>query len=62
MLILRFLGVLCLIGGAASVAAFLITGDRRYLKWVGWIVRFAVGVLLVFIALLLLERILIPVV
>jgi len=60
-LILRFLGVACLIGAAASLAAFLLTGERRYLGWIGWIFRFAVGIVLVFIALLLLERILMPV-
>ena len=62
MLILRLLGILCLIGAAASVAAFLITGNRRYLTWVGWIVRFAVAVVLVFVSLLLLELVLAPVV
>ncbi len=62
MLILRLLGILCLIGAAASVAAFLITGHRRYLSWVGWIFRFAVAMIVVFLALLLLERALVPVV
>ncbi|MCB1906236.1 MAG: hypothetical protein KDH15_02610 [Rhodocyclaceae bacterium] len=62
MLILRFLGVACLIGAAASLAAYLLTGDRRYLRWIGWILRFAAGVVLLFVALLLLERILMPII
>lgn len=62
MLVLRFLGVLCLIGAAASLAAWLITGQRRYLGYIVWIIRFAIGMLLLFVSLLLLERILMPVV
>ncbi|MCB1958389.1 MAG: hypothetical protein KDG55_22160 [Rhodocyclaceae bacterium] len=62
MLILRLLGILCLIGAAASVAAFLLTGNRRYLSVVGWILRFAAAMVIVFVALLLLERVLAPMV
>ncbi|MCB1926535.1 MAG: hypothetical protein KDH17_00730 [Rhodocyclaceae bacterium] len=59
MLILRFLGVACLIGAAVSLVAYLLSGDRRYLRW---ILRFAVGTVVLFVALLLLERILMPIV
>lgn len=61
MLVLRFLGALCLVGMAASVVAYLLTGNRRFLTYSGWIFRFALGVLLLFVALLALERLLVPV-
>ena len=62
MLVLRFLAVLCVVGVVSCVAAYLVTGKREFLTYVGWIIRFALGVLLLFIALLGLERVLMPIV
>ena len=62
MLILRVLGVLCLIGVVACVASYLVSGNRRFLSHALWIFRFAIAVLLVFVGLLALERVLMPMV
>jgi hypothetical protein len=59
-LILRIVAVLVAIGIGASVFAFLFTRDRRYLA-LGWrLFRYAIIVALLFFALLILERVLVP--
>jgi len=60
MLILRFVAVLVAIGIGASVFAFIFTRERRYLV-LGWrLFRYAIIVALLFFALLILERVLVP--
>lgn len=60
MLLLRLIAVLLAIGIGGSLAAFVFTGDRRYLA-LGWrLFRYAIIVALLFFALLILERVLVP--
>ncbi|WP_374403461.1 hypothetical protein [Niveibacterium sp.] len=61
MLILRLLVVLVAIGGVASYFAYLFTGGAAYLRVAKNLARFALVAVLVFFALLLLERVLMPV-
>ncbi|MDD3353110.1 hypothetical protein [Zoogloea sp.] len=62
MLILRLIAVLVAIGIGASLFAFVFTRDQRYLL-LGWrLFRYAVIVALVFLALLLVERVFVPLV
>jgi hypothetical protein len=61
-LILRILAVLIAIGGVASLFAFAFTQDRRYLRFALRIAQFALIAALVFLGLLLLERVLLPVI
>lgn len=60
MLILRIVAVLVAIGIGASVFAFFFTRDRRYLNLAWRLARYAIIVALVFFALLVLERVLVP--
>lgn len=48
MIVIRLLIVALLIAVAASALAWVFTGNRRYLQWIGRILRFALvaGVLL----------------
>ena len=50
-LLLLFAVIICV-----CVAAYLITGQRRYLQWTGKIFKVAVAAGLLFFAVLLLER------
>lgn len=60
MLLLRLIAVLLAIGVGGSLAAFVFTGDRRYLA-LGWrLFRYAIIAALVFFALLILERVFVP--
>lgn len=60
MLLLRLIAVLLAIGIGGSLAAFVFTGDRRYLG-LGWrLFRYAIIAALVFFALLILERVFVP--
>ncbi|MFN3543272.1 MAG: hypothetical protein ACK4UX_00260 [Thiobacillus sp.] len=47
MIVIRLLIVALLIAAAASALAWLFTGNRKYLQWIGRILRFAlvIGVL-----------------
>lgn len=47
MIVIRLLIVALLIAVAASGLAWMFTGDRKYLRWIGRVLRFAlvVGVL-----------------
>ncbi|HOB45194.1 MAG TPA: hypothetical protein PKM60_03440 [Zoogloea sp.] len=62
MLLLRLLGVLVGIGIGASVFAYFFTRDPRYLALAWRLFRYALIVALVFFALLILERVLVPLV
>lgn len=62
MLILRLVMVLAAIGVVLSVAAFFVKGDRRYLDLAWRIFRFGLIAVLVFFALIALERVLVPLV
>jgi hypothetical protein len=61
-LLLRLLGVLVGIGIGASVFAYFFTRDPRYLALAWRLFRYALIVALVFFALLILERVLVPLV
>ena len=56
MLVARLIGVLVLITMGILFAAFLFTGDRRYLGWLKRIVQFAVVFAIAFMALYVVER------
>ena len=60
MLILRFLGILLVIGLVLCVGAGILTRDRRCFEWAWRLCRAGVVVALVFLTLLLLERVLAP--
>lgn len=57
MLVLRLLLVLGLIAVVVSFSVFLLTRDRRYLRFTWQLIKFSVVLLLVFAALLTLGRI-----
>jgi len=56
MLILRILGALLVITVGASAAVYLVTKDRRWLRFSWQILKFGVAIILIFLALLALER------
>mgnify|MGYP003395247756 CR=1 FL=1 len=56
MLILRLMGILVLITIAASIGLYLFTRNRRYLTFAWRVFQFAFVFLLVFLALYVLER------
>jgi hypothetical protein len=56
MLVLRLIGVLVLIAIAGSLAMYLFTRNRRYLSFAWRVFQFAFVFLLVFMALYVLER------
>jgi hypothetical protein len=62
MLILRFVGLLLLVAIALCVGASLLTGQKHYLRWAKTLLRVTVAVGVVFVALLLLERLIAPMV
>jgi hypothetical protein len=55
-LVLRLIGILSLIAIAGSIALYLFTRNRRYLTIAWRVFQFAFVFLLVFLALYLLER------
>jgi hypothetical protein len=55
-LVLRLVGVLVLLAVVGSVALYLFTRDRRYLGYAWRIFQFACIFLMVFMALFVLER------
>ncbi|MFA9438649.1 hypothetical protein ACDA63_03320 [Uliginosibacterium sp. sgz301328] len=61
MLILRAAGLLLLVAVALCVGAWLLTGRGEYLRWTKLLLRVGVSVALVFMALLLFERLLAPI-
>lgn len=60
MLVLRLFAVLAAIGIGASLVAWMLTGNRRYLHWAWVFFRTALVVLFVFLALFALERVFVP--
>ena len=56
MLVLRILGALLVIGVGASVAVYLVTRDRRWLRFSWQILKLGLIILLIFFGLLALER------
>jgi hypothetical protein len=56
MLILRILGALLVITIGASTAVYLVTKDRRWLRFSWQILKFGLIIVLIFIALLAFER------
>jgi hypothetical protein len=56
MLVLRLTGILILIAIAGSIALYLFTRNRRYLTFAWRVFQFAFIFLLVFLALYVLER------
>lgn len=61
MLILRVVGLLLLLAMALCVGAAVLTGQKHYMRWAKLLLRVGVAVLLVFLALLVLERLLVPI-
>lgn len=60
MLVIRFLLVLAVIAIGASLVAWLLTGNVRYRDWAWRSFRAALVVVLVFLALIALERVFVP--
>ena len=56
MLVLRILGALLVITVGACAAVYLVTKDRRWVRFSWQILKFGVIILLIFLALLALER------
>lgn len=56
MLILRILGALLVIAIGVSLTIYLMTKDRRWLRFSWQILKFGLIMILIFIALLALER------
>jgi hypothetical protein len=56
MLVLRLIGILVLIAMVGSFALYLLTRNRRYLIIAWRVFQFAIAFLVVFMALYLLER------
>jgi len=56
MLILRILGALLVITVGASAAVYLVTKDRRWLRFSWQILKFGLAIILIFLVLLALER------
>jgi hypothetical protein len=54
--IFRALLLLFVIAVCVCVAAYLVSGERRYLRWAGLLFKLAVAAGLLFFAVLLLER------
>jgi len=59
MLLLRLIGVLVAIVIGAGIVTWLLTGDRRYLRFAGRLARWALIFVLFVLALMLLERVLV---
>jgi len=56
MLVLRILGAFLVITVGVSVAVYLVTKDRRWLRFSWQILKFGLIIILIFLALLALER------
>jgi hypothetical protein len=56
MLVLRLVGILALIAIVGSIALYLFTRNRRYLTFAWRVFQFAIVFLLAFLALYVLER------
>jgi len=56
MLVLRIFGAFLVITVGVSVAVYLVTKDRRWLRFSWQILKFGLIIILIFLALLALER------
>lgn len=56
MLVARLIGVLVLIAMGVLFAAYVYTNDRRYLAWLRRLIQFAVVFTMAFMALYVVER------
>jgi hypothetical protein len=56
MLVLRILGTLLVITLGACVVVFVVTKDRRWLRFAGRILVFGIVIMLIFLSLYALER------
>lgn len=61
MLLLRAIGLLLILAIAICVGAWILTGRAYYLQWSKRLLQYGVAAAVVFMALLLLERLLAPV-
>ncbi len=61
MLVLRILGALLVITVGASAAVYLVTKDRRWVRFSWQILKIGVIILLILLALLALERLVVAV-
>ncbi|GAA5170683.1 hypothetical protein [Viridibacterium curvum] len=61
MLILRVVGLLLLLAIALCFGAAVLTGQKHYMQWAKMLLRIGVAVAVVFMALLLLERLIAPI-
>jgi hypothetical protein len=59
MLLLRIVGVLTAITIGAGIFAYLLSGDKRYLRLAGRVGKYALIFVLVVLALMFLERIIV---
>lgn len=57
MLLLRIVGVLAAIAIGAGILAYLLSGDKRWLRLSGRIGKYALIIVLVVLALMFLERV-----
>ncbi len=57
MAIFRALLLLFLVGICVCVAAYLVTGQRRFLRWTGFLFKLAIAAGLLFFGVVILERI-----
>jgi hypothetical protein len=58
-LILRIVGVLTAITIGAGIVAYLVSGDKRYLRLSGRVAKYALIFVLVILALMFLERVIV---
>lgn len=61
MLIARIFGVLLFVTLGVSVVAFIVTADRRWLRFAGQAFKLGVIILLIFMVLYVLERLIVAV-
>lgn len=57
MWLLRLLAILTVIAVAGGVASYLLSGERKYLRFSFVLARYAIGVALAIFGLLILERV-----
>lgn len=61
MLILRAVGLLLVVAIALCLGAWFLTGDKRYMHFSRRLLQYGLAVAVVFMALLLLERLIAPI-
>jgi len=58
-LLVRLLGLLAAIGLSVAVLLYMVTGDRKYLRFAWWLFRYALFVIVVVLLLFFFERLLV---